>query len=482
MPLANPERATRNEIQSVFCQLDGSSGQTHFQLLYLNFTTALLAASSSAAQVEAALEALPVMNDVSVSTSVDRWGSASATPDAACSTGGSFMMITFLGALVGDQPELGVSHPSLMQVTELRRGTAADVQQVVCVGNAASSFTLSFEGFITAVIPAAGNAVSGTTLARKIQEELEALPTLGQVDVQLVRGADARGMENTADFCASGSGNSLIVTFISREYNYGRQPLLTAAAAAGTPSFSVASVQSGAQPSYGIESPASPSVWDASRIFGCVCDTYLHANGSRQFEADELAFYGPACQFVRCPYGVNPRYPYLPGAPNSNKLQFEKQIMFCQGELTSSFYIEFRGQRSSIEILGSSSSSDLADALRSLSTIGDVTVECAAGSVCSHTGARCSIGFVTEIGDLPSLRAVPVSPGLANLPPDVYFWEDLKGTGEAQECSGRGRCSAEDGFGICKCEDDYMTSGGPGKLLGARGDCGYQRKYRHGSL
>jgi len=469
-------RSTAYEVQSVACSLDGTLGQNTFNLAWGNLSTADILHSATASGVEAALEALSSVDDVTVRTTSDRLGTTLAVPDTACSASENYMIITFSGSLAGNVPELSVSDAIRMRSMQLRTGTASEVQQIVCVGSTAASFTLTVGNEVTGVIPSSGAAAGGETVSRRVQRELEALASVGTVEVELLSGNLASGLEPAADFCASSPGNTLLVTFVS-SVNYGKQPQVAAAAVAGAPVLTVSTLQTGAQPTYGVESPLSPGVWDANKIQGCICDTYSMGNGSRSHGYDSMRFSGPACQLSRCPFGVHPKYPYIPGIGNAAVLQTEKQGFFCEGQLTSSFFFVFRGARSEVSIPGSSTATQLKAALEGMSTIGQVDVTCAGSTMCTPSGTTCSIAFLTELGDVPSLRVMPDAPSASSLPADTYFWEELKGTGEPQECAGRGRCKADHEVGMCSCEPENVSSGGPGKI-GARGDCGYQRRHR----
>ncbi len=470
-------RSTRLEVQSISCSLDGSAGQTEFKLAFANHSTAAIPRAASASAVEAALEALPNIADVTVRTASDRLGLAAAAPDSACSASTHFMIVTFGSSLPGNVHELAVSDPARMRAVQLRAGSASDVQQFVCVGASTATFTLAFQGEVTGTMPAGSAAAAPETLARRVQRELELLPSIGSVNVELVSGSSAQGLQPAADFCAASPGNSLLVTFISVVDNYGKLPLLVAAGVSGSPAITAGVVQTGARPSYGVEAPTAPAVWDATRIMGCICDTYTIGNGTQVGDFDELRHSGPACQLNRCPYGIHPKDTYMPGIGNAKALQNEKQGFFCLGQPASSFLVSFRGSRSAAAVSGSATAADLAAAFESLPTIGRVTVTCTAATICTPAGTTCSIEFLTELGDVPSASTIPVNPSAGGLPADTYFWEEQKGTGRPQQCSGRGECKVDQQIGMCKCESDNVTSGGPGKL-GARGDCGYQRKHR----
>ena len=288
----------------------------------------------------------------------------------------------------------------------------------------------------------------------------------------MIVGNSAYSHTPAADLCAPGPGNSLLVTFISSK-NYGKQPLLEASPATGSPTLTVLSIQTSAQPTYGSESPASPTVWDAAKLRGCICDTHSMGNGTRAIGYDTQRFTGPACQLSRCPYGIHPKYPFIPAMGNAAALQTEKQGFACKGQPSSRFFMVFRGAQSA-EVLGSSTPQLLKEALEGMNSIGVVSVTCAAASICTPAGTTCSITFETELGDVPSLRIQHVAPSASSLPAEAYFWEELKGTGDPQECAGRGQCKRDHEIGMCDCEAANVSSGGPGKL-GARGDCGYQR-------
>eukprot|EP00596_Hydrurales_sp_CCMP1899_P010123 CAMPEP_0119034006 /NCGR_PEP_ID=MMETSP1177-20130426/1065_1 /TAXON_ID=2985 /ORGANISM="Ochromonas sp, Strain CCMP1899" /LENGTH=565 /DNA_ID=CAMNT_0006991175 /DNA_START=644 /DNA_END=2344 /DNA_ORIENTATION=- len=197
--------------------------------------------------------------------------------------------------------------------------------------------------------------------------------------------------------------------------------------------------------------PNNPATWDGSKVHGCHCDK---------------GYIGYDCSQMSCPFGDDP------GTRN----QFdEQQIISCTDtDATGSIFITFRQQKTAA-IPATATMAQLTTALQSLSTIQFVTVDNlqsnTTDSICSKIGTTILVTFLTEHGDLPLMTSPPnLNIGINSL----TINQNVRGTKENIECSGRGMCNRI--LGLCECFSGYGSSNGMGKL-GINGDCGFLEPY-----
>lgn len=476
-PFSSPETVLR-EVQSIRCGLDGvSPGQTHLQLALGADVTGALPASATAAELKGALEQLPSISAVTVELFQDVDLSVPAATDEVCSAAGTYAAITFTGATTpGPVPELSTSDALHIQVSEHRPAFGGPVQVVSCVdaGALSGTYTLSWGGASTVALPASGVLDPALSVEEEVATAIEALPGAGNVDVTLIQGSDATGLPRTTGAaCSTAPGTSILVQFQQPSLHHTKIPLLSASST-GSVSVTVSWVQQSQWASYGKRDPANASVWDASKLQGCVCGSQPFGNSS-SWTGDAFQSHGVACEEQQCPWGVNPRVPAVLPLQHDPQRQLEQQTITCTGT-SGSFKLRFRGQESTEAVDSADSSAALESVLESLSSIGAVDVQCSASTVCAGgAGVKCVVSFLTELGDLPQLQVLPAAGDGTGRALSLNVWETQKGSGQVEPCSGRGTCQTSPSQSRCDCLAGYASSGGPG-VLGARGDCGYQLK------
>jgi len=190
--------------------------------------------------------------------------------------------------------------------------------------------------------------------------------------------------------------------------------------------------------------------WDKDMIQGCKCD---------------IGYTGHDCSLRTCPTGDDPL---------TTGQYHEVQLITCTS--TSTFTLTFR-QATTTSIAYSASTATLESALEDLSTIGDVTVTYSVNTsgACENNNVI-SIKFMDNFGSLPSLIGA-VDSGTISITADGSG-NSIKGTKEDAECSNRGICNT--GTGICECFVGFTSSDGNGNA-GNRGDCGYKELNYWGS-
>jgi hypothetical protein len=308
------------------------------------------------------------------------------------------------------------------------RGDLA-VQSITCKLTA-GTFTLSFQ--YAASVP-----LSVTASAAALKAALEALPTLGFVDVTTVT-------DGATAICGGGDGVVTRVTFTSE---LGPQPLLVPASGLGASgTIVVAQEVAGTRASYGALA-GSAATWDADMLHGCLCDGYPDSNKTSAVAgvSDRGLWEGPACAQRSCPFGSDPEGPAAGLA--SGWIGSENQTVVCSA-LSGTFTLTFRGATTA-PIPASASAAQVQAALEALPTVGWVSVSftapLSASAVCSSSGAgvTTTIRFLTELGDLPQMTAASVS----LVGGTVATGTAASGTGTNEECSGRGVCGASDPAG-----------------------------------
>jgi len=193
---------------------------------------------------------------------------------------------------------------------------------------------------------------------------------------------------------------------------------------------------------YGIV-PNNPLTWDATRMYGCLCDPL---------------WTGYDCSLRVCPYGNDPIYPGVD----------EQQIISCATNQTTG-YVVFSFRQSPVAQLSYDATvAQIQVAFQAVSAIGKVAVELVdsakVDSLCTRAGSQIMVTFLTTHGALPLLQ---------------YTYQNIdyltvtrykEGTKQTLECSGRGVCDRT--LGVCQCFDGFGSSDGQGGS-GTSGDCGY---------
>jgi hypothetical protein len=190
--------------------------------------------------------------------------------------------------------------------------------------------------------------------------------------------------------------------------------------------------------------PNSPETWDASRLYGCLCDA--------EYE-------GYDCSLYRCPHADD---------PDTYNQRDEQQIISCtDADNVGNVVLTFR-QKSTVTLSPTSTVTEVKTALEALDSLVEVDVgtyvDGAADSMCLPAGNQFIITFRTEHGDLPMVQFA------AENVDNFDIVEYAAGTKEVAECAGRGICDHSNGE--CACFTGYGSSDGKGGL-GTLRDCGY---------
>ncbi len=211
------------------------------------------------------------------------------------------------------------------------------------------------------------------------------------------------------------------------------------------------------------------SIWDAEKIYGCICDD---------------GFSGHDCAIFECADGDDPM---TTGQVN------EVQLMKCTADPAGggTFALYYEGKVSTT-VSAAATAAQVETAIESIVGIGDVSVtflpDGAAASACQLTTVNViKVEFLENFGSLRPLVAytdalLPVgstfdiaadgTSTIVDSNGDSYF--SVKGTKEAGICANRGMCDTSSGS--CSCYTDngdiFQSSNGQG-AAGTRGDCGY---------
>ena len=199
----------------------------------------------------------------------------------------------------------------------------------------------------------------------------------------------------------------------------------------------------------GLHVSTTYALWDADKIFGCVCDP---------------GFTGYDCSLQTCPFGDDP-------FTQGQVVEIQTVNCQCSGSCSGSYRITFRGH-TTVPIAHDADKATLVAALQGLRTIRNVTVTLSAGStVCGTSSVAASVTFTHNAGNLPDM--IPTS-SLASNGGTVALTvgTTTQGTRDWQECSNRGLCDRQ--TGICTCTNDFLSSDGSlTQGQGERGDCSY---------
>ncbi|RYG40857.1 hypothetical protein EON68_03730, partial [archaeon] len=214
------------------------------------------------------------------------------------------------------------------------------------------------------------------------------------------------------------------------------------------------------------QASTSYALWDADRVFGCVCDT---------------GYAGADCSQRVCPTGDDP----LTTAGQSAEVQTLTCTCAasCSGYVTITYAGRTRkvlwnavataaeevGARGSGAGVGESLQSQLR-ALRSIPTF--LAVSYSSGTaLCTAAGANvAAIMFVNAAGDAPALAATAAALASTGSAPSVVVATLTEGSTESAACSNRGVCDTT--TGECTCFTGFGPSDGSG-ATGTRPDCGF---------
>ena len=202
------------------------------------------------------------------------------------------------------------------------------------------------------------------------------------------------------------------------------------------------------------------SVWDAHKIYGCVCD---------------FGYIGYDCSLRQCASGDDPL--------TAGGVQ-EMQLMKCSASY-GTFVLYFEGRHSKT-ISATADTHDVELALNSIKGVDDVTITFSEGAmVCRYDVTNIvQISFNGNFGPLPPLVPIDINlnsgasvtigadPVTGQMLDDASVaYVPVKGTKENIECSNRGSCDYA--TATCQCFDFlFIGSDGHGET-GDHGDCGH---------
>eukprot|EP00941_MAST-03F_sp_MAST-3F-sp1_P004447 g4447.t1 len=217
--------------------------------------------------------------------------------------------------------------------------------------------------------------------------------------------------------------------------------------------------------------PDDSTLWDADKIRGCECDTdgYSYAP---PYAGDVNDWTGYNCSLRTCPYGN----------PLTNKSgKAEIQTVTCTDDVGSTspsgsgFYLTYNGETTeliSVDAVASAletpDGSSVEEKLESLSTIGDVHVtfdSTGDATACTSAGKVITIEFFSELGEVPQMTSTTTGATVT-----VTHDTTRAGTTQKVECGGGGICDTR--TGLCKCFRNYVSSD-KNNGSGLSGDCGF---------
>jgi hypothetical protein len=213
------------------------------------------------------------------------------------------------------------------------------------------------------------------------------------------------------------------------------------------------------------------SVWDAEKIYGCVCDE---------------GFSGYDCSLRDCPIGDDPM---------TTTQVDDVQLLQCSAG-GGFFTLTFQG-RTSEPIAANTMLPEFKSLLQAIPGVGEVDVVFSeiGVAVCSTTlNQVVSVTFKSVFGKVPALvvksthinscsapnaarfnlcggsQVIVATDGASLSPSSGSTLFSVTGTKETEYCSRRGRCDLT--TGVCSCFVNFVTSDGRGGE-GVRGDCGF---------
>jgi len=204
-------------------------------------------------------------------------------------------------------------------------------------------------------------------------------------------------------------------------------------------------------------------VWDADKIYGCICDA---------------GYYNYDCTQRQCPRGDDP---LTIGQVN------EKQLVMCSAE-TGTFTLFFNGVPSKA-IHAHYTVDEFKDALMFIKAIKNVKISYSIenGNACQNLPNVITVEFTHNFGPLPPLVPLAddeiisqsqlvsvVADGVSEMTDaNQMGYLSTKGNKENAVCSNRGLCLPGEGNCVCfnSNGDSYVSSNGYG-AVGDRGDCG----------
>jgi hypothetical protein len=214
-----------------------------------------------------------------------------------------------------------------------------------------------------------------------------------------------------------------------------------------------------------VQPPTAYDMWDADRIYGCVCDA---------------RWTDYACSTALCPLGDDP----LTTAGQSPEVQTLTCV--CGAACTGRFIVAYGGRRRQVRATavatvadetgaagsGAGPGESLEAVLRSLSDgplIASVAYGGGATAACSGgAGTVAIVTFVRSVGNIAPLALDLGTIASTAATPTVTLTASQEGTTERVPCSGRGTCTA----GACVCLSGFGASDGNGGA-GDIADCGY---------
>jgi len=174
------------------------------------------------------------------------------------------------------------------------------------------------------------------------------------------------------------------------------------------------------------------SLWDAEKLWGCVCD---------------YGYTGNDCSQRTCPMGDDP-------LATSGSATVDSQRYTCAG--TSGYFVAKIFGFVTEQIAYNANAATVKAALEALPPIRGVSVSFSSGSVvCASGTITTTIQWTHTPGDVPQL-SFPVN--TANI---AYASLSVDGTSTSEECSGRGLCTRTGANqGLCTCETGFSSSNG----------------------
>lgn len=186
------------------------------------------------------------------------------------------------------------------------------------------------------------------------------------------------------------------------------------------------------------------SLWDAERVFGCVCD---------------YGYTGYDCSLRTCPFGDD--------AVAGSSATVDSQTYTCSGS-SGSFVARIFGFVTE-SIAYNANAATIVAALKALPPIGGVSVSFSTGSVVCGSGSAITttIQWTHVPGDVPQLTFPVNTAGIA------FGSTTVDGTSTSTECSSRGLCTRTGASaGLCVCETGFSSSDGTStNTIGTAGDC-----------